>query len=95
MLRNYMGIINLEEKEQDIRSLTANRPIGTVPVGGRFRVIDFVLSNMVNAGLTRISVFAKKTTRSLQDHLGSGRPWDLDRKTDGLFIFTNSLLSSS
>lgn len=94
MLRNYMGIINLEEKEQDIRSLTANRPIGTVPIGGRFRVIDFVLSNMVNAGLTRISVFANKTTRSLQDHLGSGRPWDLDRKTDGLFIFTNNLLGS-
>ena len=59
MLRNYMGIINLEEKEQDIRSLTANRPIGTVPIAGRFRVIDFVLSNMVNAGLTRISVFSE------------------------------------
>ena len=62
MLRNYMGIINLEEKENDIRSLTANRPIGTIPIGGRFRVIDFILSDMINAGLTHISVFAAKST---------------------------------
>ncbi len=95
MLRNYMGIINLEEKESDIRSLTANRPIATIPVGGRFRVMDFVLSNMVRAGLTHISVFAKKTTRSLYDHLGSGKPWDLDRKNDGLFIFSNTLLGTA
>lgn len=95
MLRNYMGIINLEEKENDIRSLTANRPIGTIPIGGRFRVIDFVLSNMINAGLTHISVFAAKATRSLADHLGSGKPWDLDRKTDGLFIFSNSILGTA
>ena len=92
MLRNYMGIINLEEKENDIRSLTANRPIGTIPVGGRFRVIDFILSNMINAGLTHISVFSPKSTRSLADHLGSGKPWDLDRKTGGLFTFSNSIL---
>ncbi len=95
MLRNYMGIINLEEKESDIRSLTANRPIATIPIGGRFRVMDFVLSNMVRAGLTHISVFAKKTTRSLYDHLGSGKPWDLDRKNDGLFIFSNTLLGTA
>ena len=95
MLRNYMGIINLEEKESDIRSLTANRPIATIPMGGRFRVMDFVLSNMVRAGLTHISVFAKKTTRSLYDHLGSGKPWDLDRKNDGLFIFSNTLLGTA
>ncbi len=94
MLRNYMGIINLEEKENDIRSLTANRPIGTIPIGGRFRVIDFILSDMITAGLTHISVFAAKSTRSLSDHLGSGKPWDLDRKTDGLFTFSHSILGS-
>ena len=92
MLRNYMGIINLEESEKDIRSLTNFRPIGTIPVAGRYRVIDFTLSNMVNAGLRHISVFCKKETRSLPDHLGAGRPWDLDRKNDGLFVFQHSLL---
>lgn len=94
MLRNYMGIINLEESENDIRSLTSNRQIATIPIGGRYRVIDFTLSNMVNAGLTHISVFAAKPTRSLADHMGSGKPWDLDRKTDGLFIFSDGLTGS-
>lgn len=92
MLRNYMGIINLEESEKDIRSLTNFRPVGTIPVAGRFRVIDFALSNMVNAGLRHVSVFCKKETRSLVDHLGAGRPWDLDRKNNGLFVFQHNLL---
>lgn len=92
MLRNYMGIINLEESEKDIRSLTNFRPIGTIPVAGRYRVIDFALSNLVNAGLRHVSVFCKKETRSLSDHLGAGRPWDLDRKNDGLFVFQHNLL---
>ncbi len=95
MLRNYMGIINLEEDEKDIRSLTGIRPIGTVPVAGRYRVIDFMLSNMVNAGITSISVFSNKFTRSLDDHLSSGKPWDLDRKNDGLFLFQHNLLGGN
>ena len=95
MLRNYMGIINLEENETNIRSLTSTRPIATIPIGARFRIIDFMLSNMVNAGITNVSVFSDKATRSLIDHLGSGRPWDLDRKTDGLFLFSGSLLGNS
>lgn len=94
MIRNYMGIINLEEQENDIRSLTANRPIATIPIGGRFRVIDFMLSNMINAGITHISVFCDKPTRSMADHLGSGKPWDLDRKEEGLFTFSNSILGN-
>lgn len=92
MLRGYMGIITLEENEKNIRSLTNYRPLGTVPVGGRYRLIDFTMSNMVNAGIKHISVFAGKVTRSLPDHLGSGKPWDLDRKNDGLFIFSHNLL---
>ncbi len=94
MLRNYMGIISAEEQETDIRSLTANRPIATIPLGGRFRVIDFVLSNMINAGIKHISVFCNKPTRSMADHLGSGKPWNLDRKEDGLFTFSNSILGN-
>lgn len=95
MLRNYMGIINLEESEKNIRSLASVRPIGTIPVAARYRVIDFILSNMVNAGMRHISVFCKKETRSLPDHLGTGKPWNMDRKTDGLFIFQHSFVSGS
>ena len=95
MLRNYMGIINLEESEKNIRSLTKFRPLATVPVAGRYRMIDFVMSGMVNAGIKLVSVFANKATRSLPDHIGNGKPWDLDRKTDGLFLFNNNLLGGS
>ena len=48
MANNYMAILNLEEKEQDIRSLTAFRPIATIPFAGRYRIIDFVLSWLVD-----------------------------------------------
>jgi len=80
MKKDYMAILNLEENENDIRGLTAYRPIATIPIGGRYRVIDFMLSNFVNAGLKNIAVFVKKNTRSLIDHIGTGKPWDLNRK---------------
>lgn len=87
MLKNYMGILMLNENEDKIKRLTRNRPLASIPFGGRYRVIDFVLSNMVNSGITNIGIFTDGKTRSLMDHLGSGKPWDLDRKLNGLFIF--------
>jgi len=58
-----------------------------VPIGGKYRVIDFVLSNMVNSGIKNIGVLTQYSFRSLMDHLGSGKEWDLDRRNEGLFIF--------
>ena len=87
MLKNYIGILMINEKEDNIRSLTNTRPIASIPIGGRYRVIDFVLSNMINSGIYNIGVFTNSKSRSLVDHLGSGKPWDLDRKTHGLFLF--------
>jgi glucose-1-phosphate adenylyltransferase len=87
VLKNYMGILMLNENDELIKRLTRNRPLASIPFGGRYRIIDFVLSNMVNAGLTNIGVFTDMKTRSLMDHLGSGKPWDLARKLNGLFIF--------
>lgn len=87
VLKDYMGILNLNEKEDNIRNLTRNRTVASIPVAGRYRVIDFVLSNMVNAGIQNIGVFTKSKSRSLMDHIGGGKPWDLDRKNGGLFVF--------
>ena len=87
VLKDYMGILNLNEKEDNIRNLTRNRTVASIPVEGRYRVIDFVLSNMVNAGIQNIGVFTKSKSRSLMDHIGGGKPWDLDRKNGGLFVF--------
>lgn len=91
MIRDYMGIINVCENESDIRSLTTNRPIASIPFAARYRVIDFILSNMVNAGIRNVGIFAESKSRSLVDHVGTGKPWDLNRKIDGLYMFHQSL----
>lgn len=97
MLSNYLGIISLNEKEDNIKSLTKNRLIASIPIAGRYRIIDFLLSNLVNADIRNVGIFAQSKSRSLIDHIGSGKPWDLDRKINGLFIFNfgegNSQLS--
>ena len=87
MLKNYIGILMLNEQEDNIKSLTKTRPIASIPIGGRYRIIDFVLSNMVNSGIFNIGVFTNTKSRSLVDHLGSGKSWDLARKINGLFLF--------
>lgn len=85
-MQDIMGIINLSEKEDEIKELTYSRPVATVPIAGRYRVVDFVLSNMVNAGIENVSIFTQGKCRSLMEHLGTGREWDLNRKIDGLFV---------
>ncbi len=87
-MMDYMGIINLSDREDNIKELTYHRPIATIPIAGRYRMIDFTLSNMVNSGIQNISIFTQHKYRSLLDHLGTGKAWDLDRKNDGLFIMT-------
>ncbi|MDP4162749.1 MAG: sugar phosphate nucleotidyltransferase, partial [Bacillota bacterium] len=69
------------------QELIVHRSVAAIPFGGRYRLIDFVLSNMVNSGVESVGIFPKFQYRSLMDHLGSGRDWDLNRKRDGLFLF--------
>jgi glucose-1-phosphate adenylyltransferase len=81
-----MGVINLIHETEQMGTLTAGRCLATVPFGGRYRLIDFVLSSMVNSGIAKVAVFAHTKFRSLMDHLGSGGNWDLHRKQSGLFV---------
>ena len=85
-MKNVMGIINLHENDAMLREMTRYRPLAAIPYGGRYRLIDFVLSNMINSGISNVGVLAKGNYRSLMDHLRSGKEWDLARKRDGLFI---------
>lgn len=57
-----------------------------VPFGGKYRIIDFALSNVVNSGLTDVAVLTQYAPRSLIDHIGVGRPWDLDRSHGGVAL---------
>ena len=57
-----------------------------VPFGGKYRIIDFALSNAVNSGLTDIGILTQYAPRSLIDHIGVGRPWDLDRSRGGVAL---------
>lgn len=86
-MSNLMGIIITGGRKDSMKELVAKRSVSAIPVGGKYRAIDFVLSNMVNAGLDKVGVVTQYSFRSLMDHLGSGKEWDLDRRKDGLFIF--------
>lgn len=93
---NVVGIIFSNMHDDKLRELTDIRTMGSVPFGGRYRTIDFVLSNLVNSGITKVGVITKSNFQSLMDHLGSGKAWDLSRKHEGLFIlppfgFNNSV----
>lgn len=86
-MKEVMGLINLNENEELLKELIERRPIAAVPFGGRYRIIDFVLSNMINSGIPNVGILIKKENdRSLMDHLRSGKEWDLARKQDGLFL---------
>lgn len=84
---NVLGIIFSNVGDELIRELTDKRAFGSVPFGGRYRMIDFPLSNMVNSGITKVAVITRRNYGSLMDHLGSGKSWDLSRRRDGLFVF--------
>ena len=86
MINNAFGLIVTADLSTHLKDLTLSRSAGAVPFGGRYRAIDFILSDMVNAGITSVGLVTEKNYHSLMDHLGSGKEWDLHRKRDGLFI---------
>ncbi len=86
-MKNCIGIINLDENESRMGELVVNRSLASVPIAARYRIVDFVLSNMTNSGVGCIGIFTKNKSRSLIDHITNGRPWDLNRKKDGLKVF--------
>ncbi len=98
MPKNVLGIVYSNSYDSCLDALTARRTMGSVPFAGRYRLIDFPLSNMVNCGITKVGVIANSNFHSLMDHIGSGRPWDLSRKVDGLTLlppFTSTAAEST
>ncbi len=80
------GIIFSNIHDNNIPELTRLRTVASVPFACRYRFIDFTLSNMVNSNIFNINVITHYNYQSLMDHIGSGKDWDLARRSGGIKI---------
>lgn len=80
------GIVFSNVYDTSLGDLTMKRTVASLPFGGRYRLVDFVLSNMVNSNISSIGLITKYNYQSLMDHLGSGSEWDLSRKNASFYI---------
>ena len=85
-MNDLHGIVFACRSDANLGELTRPRNTCSLPFGGRYRLIDFMLSNYVNAGITDVGVIVHQSYQSLLDHVGSGKDWDLSRKHGGLRI---------
>ncbi|MCD8221238.1 MAG: glucose-1-phosphate adenylyltransferase subunit GlgD [Clostridiales bacterium] len=83
---NALGIIFPNSYDALVPELVTERLMASIPFASRYRLVDFILSSMVNSGIDNISLIVRKNYHSLMDHLGSGREWDLTCKNGGLNI---------
>ena len=80
------GLIFSNIHNSSVPELTSVRTIASIPFGCRYRLIDFSLSAMVNSGITKVGVIAHNNYQSLMDHIGTGKDWDLARRSGGIRI---------
>ena len=85
-MKGLHGIIFAYEARNNLRELGDQRSAASVPFGGRYRAVDFALSNLVNADVTDVGIVLHGRFQSMLDHLGTGKVWDLSRKRGGLKI---------
>ena len=85
-----IGIITANYDTPELETLTKDRTIASLPYCGRYRLIDFPLSNMVNSGIETVGLILPYKYRSIIDHIGIGKEWSLDKKNGGLFILPGS-----
>ena len=81
-----VGIIFTNIHDINVPELVRIRTMGSIPFAGRYRLIDFPLSNLVNSGIDTVGIITKNNYQSLMDHVGSGKDWDLARKDGGLIF---------
>ena len=94
-METAVGLITTNYSIKHPSALTKSRPAASVPFLGRYRFVDFALSNMVNAGIKTVGVIMPFNYRSIVDHLYTGKDWGLDRKKGGLFLMPGSAFGTS
>lgn len=94
-MNNMMGILFASGNEAKLNELTLHRTTASLPFGGRYRLIDFTLSNLVNSGVSQIGIVTRSNYQSLMDHIKQGRDWDLNRKNGGISVFPPFVYNSS
>lgn len=82
------AILNLTEPDQQLQPLTTERPLAMMPFASRYRLLDFNLSSIAYAGARSAALFISRSGRSVYDHIRSGKPWDLDTYSGGIFTFS-------
>lgn len=85
-MRNAIALILSGGGGEKLSVLCSERAVSALPYGGKYRVIDFALSNCSHSEIEHVGVLAQHAPASLNDHIGAGRPWDLDRRTSGVVI---------
>lgn len=90
-MKSAIAMISTNYTIPAMKELTRERPIAAVPFGGRYRILDFALSNIVNCGVRTVGLLTSSLYRPILDHLGAGKEWNLDRKKDGMFILPGSI----
>ena len=85
---DVLGFIFAGTLDEKIPELAASRTTASVPIGGKYRLIDFVLSNMSNSGINNVGIVAKSNFLSLTDHVGSGSAYDLSKRRSNLTLLT-------
>ena len=88
MAINAAGIIFSSLNNNTLSRLTSDRTVAAIPFACRYRLVDFCLSSMVNANISNINVVANYNYRSLTEHIGSGKDWDLARRSGGVHIIS-------
>lgn len=86
-MNDIMGIIFASDNETKLNELTLHRTTASLPFCGRYRFIDFTLSNFVNSQITNLGIITRNNYSSLTDHIRMGRDWDLNRKNGGIAVF--------
>ena len=93
-MTDVFGLVFANYTGTDFGELLSKRTIASLPYAGRYRLVDFPLSNMVNSGIGTVGLIMPSNYRSLIDHVGSGKQWNLDKKIGGLFVLPGTVYGS-